>query len=142
MKGANFHGKKFATQAVSKKQSKGRHTTTSRELVKLGHGAMLIDTPGMRELGNLSVDTGIDETFSEILTLAEQCKFGDCSHTNEKGCAILAAISQGDLSEARYQSYLKMKSESAFNDMSYFEKREKDKNFGKLIKATMKHKKR
>jgi len=132
----------FKTQSVSKKQSKGRHTTTSRELIQLENGAMLIDTPGIRELGNISVDTGIDETFSEISELSQKCKFGNCSHTNEKGCAILAAIEKGELSERRYKNYMKMKKESAFNELTYSEKRKKDKDFGKLIKSTIKSKNR
>jgi ribosome biogenesis GTPase len=132
----------FETQPVSKIQSKGRHTTTSRQLVRLESGAMIIDTPGMRELGNMSVDDGLDETFSEILELSQICKFSNCSHTNEKGCAILAAIKAGDLSEQRYQNYLKMKKESEFNQMSYLEKRKKDKSFGKFVKLTMKNKQR
>ncbi len=133
---------KFETQSVSKIQSKGRHTTTSRQLVRLESGAMIIDTPGMRELGGMSVDDGLDETFSEILELSQSCKFSNCSHTNEKGCAILASIKAGDLSEQRYQNYLKMKKESEFNQMSYLDKKKKDKNFGKLIKSTMKNKQR
>jgi ribosome biogenesis GTPase len=132
----------FETKSVSKKQNKGRHTTTSRELIYLDNGAMLIDTPGMRELGSMSVDTGIDETFSEILALAQNCKFSNCSHTSEKGCSILSAIKTGDISEQRYKNYLKLKNESAFNDMSYHEKRKKDKDFGKLIKSTVKNKNR
>ncbi len=132
----------FETQPVSKIQSKGRHTTTSRQLVRLESGAMIIDTPGMRELGSMSVDDGLDETFSEILELSQVCKFSNCSHTNEKGCAILAAIKAGDLSEQRYQNYLKMKKESEFNQMSYLEKRKKDKSFGKFVKLTMKNKQR
>lgn len=133
---------KYETQPVSNMQSKGRHTTTSRQLVRLESGAMIIDTPGMRELGSMSVDEGLDETFSEIAELSQRCKFSNCSHTNEKGCAILAAIEAGDLSEQRYQNYLKMKKESEFNQMSYIEKRKKDKSFGKLIKTIMKDKKR
>lgn len=133
---------KFETQQVSRIQSKGRHTTTSRQLVRLENGAMIIDTPGMRELGSMSVDTGLDETFSEILKLSQVCKFNNCSHTNEKGCAILAAIKASDLSEQRYYNYLKMKKESEFNQMSYLDKRKKDKSFGKLIKSTMKNKQR
>ncbi|WP_353570933.1 ribosome small subunit-dependent GTPase A [Candidatus Albibeggiatoa sp. nov. BB20] len=133
---------KFATQSVSKKQSKGRHTTTSRELVLLDNGAMIIDTPGMRELGNMSVDAGIDETFLEITERSQNCKFSNCSHTNEKGCAILSAIEAGEFSKQRYESYMKMKKESAFNEMSYAKKRKKDKNFGKLIKSTLKSKDR
>lgn len=133
---------KFETQAVSKKDNKGRHTTTSRELILLDNGAMLIDTPGMRELANISVDTGIDETFAEIMALAQQCKFNNCSHTSEKGCAILAAVEEGELPEQRYKNYLKMRNESAFYAMSYSEKRKKDKEFGKLIKSVKKRKMR
>ncbi|OJJ25942.1 ribosome small subunit-dependent GTPase A [Roseofilum reptotaenium AO1-A] len=133
---------KYETQPVSKIQSKGRHTTTTRQLVCLESGAMIIDTPGMRELGSLSVDEGIDETFSEIVELSQSCKFSNCSHTHEKGCAILTAIEAGDLSEQRYQNYMKMKKESEFNQMSYLEKRQKDKSFSKMIKSVMKNKKR
>ena len=133
---------KFETQSVSKVQNKGPHTTTSRQLVQLENGAMIIDTPGMRELGNMSVDDGRDETFSEIVELLQTCKYNNCSHTSEKGCAVLAAIKTNDLSEQRYHNYLKMTKESEFNQMSYLEKRNKDKNFGKLIKLTVKNKQR
>ncbi|MCP5127939.1 MAG: ribosome small subunit-dependent GTPase A, partial [Gammaproteobacteria bacterium] len=133
---------KFATRSVSKTQSKGRHTTTSRQLVRLENGAMIIDTPGMRELGNISADDGLDETFSEIIEISHSCKFGNCSHTNERGCAILAAIEVGDLSEKRYQNYLKMRREAEFYEMSYSEKRKKDKDFGKLVKSILKNKQR
>jgi ribosome biogenesis GTPase / thiamine phosphate phosphatase len=132
----------FETQAVNEKHSKGRHTTTSRELIQLENGALIIDTPGMRELGNMSVDAGLDETFSDILELTQRCKFSNCSHSNEKGCAILTAIENGELAEKRFKNYLKMINESAFNEMSYHEKRQKDKDFGKMIKTTLKNKKR
>ncbi|WP_455367158.1 ribosome small subunit-dependent GTPase A, partial [Kaarinaea lacus] len=132
----------FETRSVSKIQSKGRHTTTTRQLVQLENGATIIDTPGMRELGTIFVDEGLDETFSEILEISRRCKFSDCSHTNEKGCAILSAIETGELSEKRYQNYLKMKKESEYNQMSYLEKRERDKSFGKMVKSVMKNKKR
>lgn len=131
----------FETQSVSRKESKGRHTTTRRELVQLDNGALLIDTPGMRELG-MSVGTGIDETFLDISELAKQCKFANCSHTTEKGCAILAAIKDGELHEQRYKNFVKMTNESAFYAMSYSEKRKKDKEFGKMVKSIMKSKKR
>ncbi len=133
---------KYATQSVSKIQSKGRHTTTSRQLVRLDSGAMIIDTPGMRELGGLSIDEGLDETFSEIVDLAQHCQFTNCAHTHEKGCAILAAIASGNLSEQRYQNYLKMKRESEFNQMSYLEKKKRDKQFGKMVKSVIKNKRK
>lgn len=131
----------FETQSVSKKENKGRHTTTSRELIPLKNGSILIDTPGMRELGNMSVENGLDETFSEIRDLTQQCKFSNCSHTNEKGCAVQAALEEGQLKKERYQNYLKMKNEAEFYEMSYIEKKKKDKAFGKMVKATLKRKK-
>ena len=132
----------FQTREVSKRQGKGRHTTTSRELVQLESGALLIDTPGMRELGNIAIDAGIDETFSEISELTMRCQFRDCSHTTEKGCAVMAAVASGELDEQRFKSYVKLKNESAFLEMSYYEKRKKDKEFGKMVKAVMKGKKK
>ena len=133
---------RFSTQEVSHKENKGRHTTTRRELTLLDNGALLIDTPGMRELGSLAVDSGLDSTFTEVLELAKLCKFGNCSHTNEKNCGVLNAIEQGMLTMERYNNYIKMRNESAFNEMSYVEKRKKDKDFGKMIRSTLKSKKR
>lgn len=132
---------RFETNAVREKDSKGRHTTTHRQMIQLDCGSMLIDTPGMRELGNMSVDIGIDETFSEIMELSKQCRFNNCTHVNEKGCAITGAIKEGLLSEKRYQNYISMKKESSFNEMSYLEKRQKDKQFSKYCKSVMKGKK-
>jgi ribosome biogenesis GTPase len=131
----------YKTKTISKKESKGRHATTHRQLIKLDSGAMVVDTPGMRELGNFSVDTGIEGTFSEITSLSAKCHFNDCTHVNEKGCAVLEAVEKGLLSADRYQNYIKLTKESAYNEMSYLEKRKKDKQFGKLIKSVMKHKK-
>ena len=131
----------FTTKSVRKKDNKGRHATTYRQLIILDCEAMLIDTPGMRELGNFSVETGIDETFTEFVGLSGQCQFNDCTHVNEKGCAVLKAVGNGQMSEKRYQNYIKMKKESIYNEMSYLEKRQKDKQFGKFIKTVMKHKK-
>jgi ribosome biogenesis GTPase len=131
----------FTTRTVREKDSKGRHATTYRQLIKLDSEAMLIDTPGMRELGNFSVETGIDETFAEIKDLSNQCQFNDCTHVNEKGCAVLKAVEIGQVPEKRYQNYIKMNKESIYYEMSYLDKRQKDKKFGKLCKTVMKHKK-
>ena len=131
----------FATKAVREKDGKGRHTTTNRQLIILDCEAMLIDTPGMRELGNFSVEIGIDETFAEIKALSEQCQFNDCTHTNEKGCAVLTAVKDGKVSEDRYRNYMKIRKESAYLEMSYLEKKQKDRQFGKMCKTIMKHKK-
>jgi len=118
----------------------GRHTTTRRHLVVLENGGLLIDMPGMRELGILSAGEGLDDSFADITALAASCRFADCSHNNEPGCAIRKAIENGELNAAHYQSYLKLKAESAFNEMSYVDKRKKDKAFGKMVKSVLKHK--
>lgn len=128
------------TQAVSG-TGEGRHTTTRRSLQMLKQGAMLIDMPGMRELGILSATKGLEDSFSDIMELSELCRFADCSHNNEPGCAILKALENGTLNSEHYQNYLKLKKESEFNEMSYADKRKKDKDFSKLISATMKDKK-
>jgi len=132
----------YETKPVREKDSKGRHTTTHRQLIQLESGALLIDTPGMRELGNMSADAGIHETFSEIIALEKQCKFTDCTHLNEAGCAILEAIGKDQLSEQRYLNYLRLKKESSFNEMSYLEKKQKDKKLGQFIKSANKFDKR
>ncbi len=132
----------FKTTTVREKDSKGRHATTSRQLIKLDCGAMVVDTPGMRELGNFSIETGLDETFAEIIELSQQCQFNDCTHVTEKGCAVLIAVEDGKLSKNRYQNYIKMNKESIYNEMSYLEKKHKDKQFGKMCKTVMKHKKK
>jgi ribosome biogenesis GTPase len=118
----------------------GRHTTTRRHLVTLNNGALLIDMPGMRELGILSAGDGLDDSFTDIKALAGRCRFADCSHNNEPGCAIRKAIEDGELNPEHYQSYLKLKAESDFNEMSYVDKRKKDKAFGKMVKTVLKHK--
>ncbi len=129
----------FETNTVREKDGKGRHTTARRQLIVLDQGAMLIDTPGMRELGIIGVNTGIDESFSDILNLSAGCSFNDCTHTNEAGCSVLTALLNGELSNGRYQSYLKLIRESEHYQMSYVEKRKKDRQFGQFIKSVMKH---
>ncbi|UCD83334.1 MAG: ribosome small subunit-dependent GTPase A [Deltaproteobacteria bacterium] len=131
----------YETKTVREKDGKGRHTTARRQLIVLENGAMVIDTPGMRELGNIAVESGLSDTFSEIAELSEQCRYNDCTHTREGGCAVLAALKDGIITEERYQNYIKMNKESAYYEMSYWEKRQKDKQFGKLVKSVMKHKK-
>ncbi|TKJ39993.1 ribosome small subunit-dependent GTPase A [candidate division LCP-89 bacterium B3_LCP] len=117
---------------------KGKHTTVRRQLITLGNGAMLIDTPGMRELGIMSVDGRIDDCFAEIKRRSAKCRFDDCGHTNEPGCAVLKAVEDGELEKESYHNYLKLKKESEFYEMSYTEKRKKDKAFGRFIHSEMK----
>jgi ribosome biogenesis GTPase len=132
---------RLKTHSVREKDGKGRHITTRRQLINLKNGAMIIDTPGMRELGNFAVDTGIHGTFDEITELSAQCRYNDCSHTQEQGCSILAALKDGIISQERYQNFMKLIKESAFYEMSYLEKKRKDKKFGKFVKSVMKEKK-
>jgi len=132
----------FKTQSVREKDSKGRHTTTRRQLIHLCGGALVIDTPGMRELGSIGTESGLSEVFDEIIALADECRYSDCSHTQEEGCAILDALADGSLSQDRYQNYVKLNKEAAFNDMSYLEKKHKDKEFGKMVKTVLKHHKK
>jgi len=127
----------FETNPVREKDGRGRHTTARRQMAILDGGALLVDTPGMRELGLMGVDVNIEDSFSDIHTLSEQCRFNDCSHSVEVGCAILAAIQSGFLGEARYQSYMKLIRESRFHEMTYVERRRKDRQFGRMIKTAM-----
>ena len=132
---------RLKTHSVREKDGKGRHITTRRQLISLKDGAMIIDTPGMRELGNFAVDVGIYSTFDEIAELSNQCRYNDCSHTQEHGCAVLSALKDGIISQERYQSFVRLNKESAFYEMSYLEKKRKDKKFGKFVKSVMKNKK-
>ncbi|MBW2611263.1 MAG: ribosome small subunit-dependent GTPase A [Deltaproteobacteria bacterium] len=130
----------LATRGVREKDGKGRHTTTRRQLIMLPGGAMLIDTPGMRELGNIDVEEGIADTFDDITGLAGSCRYSDCTHTHEEGCAVLEALEEGTISQGYYQNYLKLQKESEFHRLSYLEKKRKDKQFGKMVKSAIKTK--
>jgi len=121
------------TQPIREKDGRGKHTTTRRELIKLENGSIIIDNPGMRELGMLSMDSGLDDTFNEITELAQLCRYKDCTHTIEKGCAVLQAVELGQISQERYDNYIKLYKELVFNEMSYYERRQKDKKFGKFM---------
>ena len=129
----------FETNTVRASDGKGRHTTAQRQLIVVDHGAMLIDTPGMRELGNIGASSGLEESFADIWSLSKTCRFANCTHTQEAGCALLNAIENGTLQADRYQSYLKLMKESEYNELSYVEKRRKDRKFGQFIKTAMKH---
>ncbi len=116
----------------------GRHTTVRRELLRLEGGALVIDNPGMREFGVLGAEGGIASNYADITALAGQCRYQDCSHTSEPGCAVRAAVDAHQVSPEALDSFLKLKEESAFNDMSYVDKRKKDRDFGRFIKSAKK----
>ena len=127
----------FETNPVREKDSRGRHTTSRRQMTVLDSGALLVDTPGMRELGLMGAGNSVDDSFSDIHELSKNCRFNDCTHSVEAGCAILLAVQTGSLSETRYQSYVKLTKESRFHEMTYVERRKKDKQFGRMVKTAM-----
>jgi ribosome biogenesis GTPase / thiamine phosphate phosphatase len=129
------------TKAVSG-TGEGTHTTSRRQLIVLDKGMMFIDTPGMRELGLLGTSDGVNKGFEDIIELAMACRYADCSHTQESDCAVLTAITNGELSEERYSSYLKLRKESEHYEMSYLDKRKKDRAFGRFVKTVKKNMKK
>lgn len=132
----------IATQSIREDDSKGRHTTTRRQLYLVPGGCLVLDTPGMRELQLTDAAAGIGEVFADIRGLSAQCRFKDCQHQSEPGCAVLHAIEHGDIDEARLNRWRKLVAEEAFNSASLAERRNKDKAFGKIIRQIKKQKKR
>ncbi len=116
----------------------GMHTTVRRELIILNNGSLVIDNPGMREFGLFGSRNGIGESFSDITRLASGCRYSDCSHTNEPICAVREAVKAGVITQEHYDNFIKLSGESKFNQMSYAEKRKKDRAFGKFIKSAKK----
>ena len=102
----------MAVGGIREEDSKGRHTTTHRQLIRLQSGVMIIDTPGMRELGMWDVSEGIGDAFSDIEKYLGRCRFSDCRHEREPGCAIRAAIDAGELDLGRWESYRNLKEEA------------------------------
>jgi ribosome biogenesis GTPase len=122
------------TGGIREDDSKGRHTTTSRSIHLLPSGGVLMDTPGMREIQLTDCEAGVSETFSDIEALAEQCRFGDCQHQTEPGCAVQAAIEDGTLEMRRFTNYQKLLREQAHNGATLAKKRAQSKQFGKMVR--------
>jgi ribosome biogenesis GTPase len=130
----NLSGRQLMkTNTVSTSTNKGRHVTSHRELLVLQNG-ILIDNPGMREVGIADSTSGLEKTFRTIIELSKNCKFKDCTHTTEIDCAILEAVSKGEIDTDSYENYLKMEKEKEHFELTIAEKRKKDKDFGKIIK--------
>ena len=121
---------------------KGHHTTTHRELLFLPNGAMVIDTPGMRELGMWDAASGVEQTFGDIEELAARCRFRNCSHSGEPGCAVRAALESGHLDAGRWLSYQKLKNENSYAADSESYLAAKEKKFKEISKINKYHKKR
>jgi ribosome biogenesis GTPase len=127
----------FDTKVVSG-TGEGTHSTSRRQLIVLAQGALLIDTPGMRELGLVATSDGVNIGFEDLVTFSAGCRYANCSHEHEPGCAVRTAVENAELSKDRYASYIKLKKESEFYEMSYMDKRKKDRAFGRFIKAAKK----
>jgi ribosome biogenesis GTPase len=131
----NLSGKAIMrTDTISQTTNKGRHVTSHRELIVLQNGGILIDNPGMREVGIAGSTSGVKITFDTIAVFSQNCKFKDCTHTNEIGCSVLEAIEKGEIDKASYENYLKIEREKAHFESTVAERRKKDKEFGKFVK--------
>ncbi|WP_299716183.1 ribosome small subunit-dependent GTPase A [uncultured Tenacibaculum sp.] len=131
----NLLGKQLMkTNTISTSSNKGRHITTHRELIVLENGGIIIDNPGMREVGISDSVEGLEKTFEIIVELSKSCKYKNCTHTLEKGCAVIAAVENKKVDKLSYENYLKMKREKEHFELTVAEKRKKDKNFGKMVK--------
>lgn len=131
----NLSGKSLMrTSNISHSTNKGKHVTSHRELIILENGGILIDNPGMREVGIADSASGLETTFDMIIRLSRNCKFKDCTHTNEIGCSVIEALEKGEVNQASYENYLKLERERAHFESTVLEKRKKDKEFGKMVK--------
>ena len=130
------------TGQISHSTNKGKHVTDHRELFVLENGGIIIDTPGMRELGMTDNTEGIKTTFQEIFDISLNCKFPDCKHINETGCAVIEALNNGTIDKDSYDNYQKIHKEQERFQTTVAEKRKKDKVFGKMIKNYHKYKKK
>ncbi|MEQ9520452.1 MAG: ribosome small subunit-dependent GTPase A [Parvibaculum sp.] len=133
-------GEEIATGAIREDDAKGRHTTTGRTLYRLPGGGWLVDTPGMRELQLSEVEAGIEEVFADLVDLAAECRFSDCQHQTEPGCAVQAAIASGTLEETRYKRWEKLRAEDTRNTTTLAERRVQGRKFDKMVKRAKKDK--
>lgn len=122
------------TEAISDYSNRGRHVTSHRELIVLEQGGILIDSPGMREVGITDPSHGLETTFDQIVRLSGECRYADCTHTVETGCAVRQAVESGEIDKSSYENYLKMEKEKEHFESSVEERRKKDKAFGKMLK--------
>jgi ribosome biogenesis GTPase len=139
---ALIDSEKITVSAIGKRSRRGKHTTTQREMYFLDNGGIVIDNPGMREIGLTDLSAGIDRHFDAIAQMAQKCKFADCTHTHEPGCAVLHKAEQGNIDEEEYANYVALKKEAAHYGMTKGEKRKKDKKLGKFFKTTKEELKR
>ncbi len=135
-------GGEAVTQDIREDDAKGRHTTTARELVRVEAGGWLIDTPGMRALRIVDSGDGIAQVFKDIEALTTECRFSDCAHESEPGCAVKAAIEAGDLEPQRVARWRKLLAEDLRNSETIAQARARDKGFGKMVRNVMSEKRK
>jgi len=129
---------KIKTREISSVSDRGKHTTTSRQMYFLAKGGIVVDNPGIREVGMADVGEGIDASFDEIQALSKECKYANCAHAGEPGCAVLRAIKKGELDQNKYSNFISLRKEAEYSELSNFGKREKDRQFGKFLKQAKK----
>lgn len=137
----------LVTQEVREEDAKGKHTTTHRELIALENGGSVIDTPGLREIGLWEGSDDMEETFGDIAEFGEGCRFTDCTHTSEPGCAVRHALEEGTLDQGRYESYMKLRKEAEFiasrtDIRKQLERKAREKQLGRAIKQVFKQRKK
>ena len=133
--------KVMETDQISESIDRGKHVTTHRELIVFENG-ILIDNPGMREVGITDASGGFEVTFDYVSKLAQDCKYNDCTHTNEDACAVLAALENNELNPESYENFLKMEKERLHFESNAQERKKKGKDLGKLIKNMKKRNKK
>lgn len=126
-------GNSIKTSDISFFTGRGKHTTTARQMYFLENGGIVIDNPGIREVGLTDFDQRVDTLFDEFTETAKKCRYADCTHTHEPGCQVLEAVKAKELDEEKYSNYLRLKKETEYYDMDKNEKREKERQFGKFI---------
>lgn len=126
------------TGGISSYSGRGKHITTARQLYVLPNGGIVIDNPGMREVGMADTGEGIDTFFDEIVVFAKRCRYANCTHIHEPGCEVIKAVKSDKLSKEKYENYINLKKEAEFYEMDDIEKREKSRKFGKFKKNALK----
>jgi ribosome biogenesis GTPase len=132
----------MTTDSISASTLKGKHITSHRELFILENGAIILDNPGMREVGIADSTGGLEVTFTHISGLSENCRFNNCTHTHESGCAVVKAVQEGEIDRDSYANYLKMLKEKQHFESNLAEKHKKEKSFGKIVKEYKRFKRR
>jgi ribosome biogenesis GTPase len=126
------------TENIGDYSGRGKHATTNREMYFLKNGAIVIDNPGIREVGLADVETGVNDLFDEITDLAKECRYSNCTHIHEPDCMVLLALRKGELDKEKYDNYISLKKESDHYNMTRVEKKEKNRRFGKFMKKAKK----